>query len=843
MSLSSPGIGSGLNVSDIVSKLMAVESQPLTLLNNKEASYQATLSAYGNVSGALSSFQNALSALSDPAKFQGLIASSGDSTILTSTAASTAVAGSYNINITQLAQAQSQMTTGQASVSTPIGGGASTAVTFQFGTVIANISGATLGASVASSGIAAGSLILNGTTIATSSSTTSAKALAAQINLLQSTTGVTATANTTDTGALAYSAVTTGAGDAYSLVVGGTTIAGIGANSSLSAAQLDSAIGTASAQLAANGITYTGTAAAGNLHFTKTDGSNLSITQTLSGSASGGIAGLASGVPTNYLSSVSLSSSNPIVVAGSSPASAGLTAGTTQSGFVQDATQTAGSVTIDSTNNSLQGIRDAINKANLGVTATIIGDGSANPNHLVLTSNKTGATSNIKIAVTGDSAISDLLAYGNMTQTVAAQNATLNVNGIAISSATNTITGAIQGVTVNASKVGSTTLSITRDTASVQTAINSLVTAYNAANKTLTSLTAYDPKTKTGGPLIGDSVVRTIQSQMAALLTSPIQGASGSLTTLNQVGISFQKDGTLALDSTKLQTAITNNFGDIASLFSANGTTTDSLVSFVSSSSATKAGQYAVNVTSLATQGALVGNAPPGLTITQGSNDQLSFTIDGVTASVNLVAGTYTASALAAQVQSAINGASALSSAGSSVTVGLNASNQLTITSNRYGSASNVTIVGNAANNLLGATPAATVGTDVVGTINGNAATGSGQFLTGAIGSPTEGLKLQISGGNVGARGTANFAQGYAYQLNNQINSYLGTSGLISGRTNGINASVASIEKQRTDMTAQLADTQKRLLAQYSALDTTIASMQSTQSFLTQQLAQLAALR
>jgi len=843
VSLSSPGIGSGLNVGDIVSKLMAVESQPLTLLNNKEASYQATLSAYGNVSGALSSFQNALSALSDPAKFQGVLASSGDSSILTSSATSKAVAGSYNINITQLAQAQSLITSGQASVSTPVGGGASTTVTFQFGTIASNISGATLGASVASGGIAAGSLILNGTTIATSSSTNSAKALAAQINLLQSTTGVTATAQTTDTGALAYSAVTTGSGDAYSLVIGGTTIASIGANSSLSAAQLDSAIGTASAQLAASGITYTGTAAAGNLHFTKTDGSNLSVTQTLSGSASGGIAGLASGVPTDYLSSVSLSSSNPVVVAGSNPALAGLTAGTTQTGFVQDGTQTTGSVTIDSTNNSLQGIRDAINKANLGVTATIIGDGSANPNHLVLTSNKTGATSSMKIAVAGDSSISDLLAYGNMTQTIAAQNATLNVNGIAISSATNTVTGAIQGVTVNAAKVGSTSLAITRDTASVQTAINSLVTAYNAANKTLTSLTAYDPKTKTGGPLIGDSVVRTIKSQMAALLTSPIQGAAGSLTTLDQVGISFQKDGTLALDSTKLQTAITNNFGDIASLFSANGTTTDSLVSFVSSSGATKAGQYAVNVTSLATQGTLVGNAPPGLTITQGSNDQLSFTIDGVTASVNLVAGTYTASALAAQVQSAINGATALSSAGSSVTVGLNASNQLTITSNRYGSASKLTIVGNAATNLLGAAPTATTGADVVGTINGTAATGSGQFLTGAIGSPTEGLKLQISGGNPGARGTANFAQGYAYQLNNQINSYLGTSGLISGRTSGIDASVASIEKQRTDMTAQLADTQKRLLAQFTALDTTIASMQSTQSFLTQQLAQLASLK
>jgi flagellar hook-associated protein 2 len=617
----------------------------------------------------------------------------------------------------------------------------------------------------------------------------------------------------------------------------------VGASSSLSAAQLDTAISGASSQLAAAGITYTGTAAGGNLHFTKTDGSNIAITQTLGGSATGGIAGLTSGVEQDYTSSVSLNSSGAIVVGGSSPTTAGLAAGTTQPSFAQDATQAAGTVTINSSNNSLQGIRDAINQANIGVTASIIGDGSATPNHLVLTSNKTGATSSMKIAVSGDSAVSNLLAYGNMTQTVAGQNANLTVNGIAVTSATNVVSSAIQGVTITASKIGSTSLNVSRDTASIKSAISSFVTAYNAAHSALSKLTAYDATTKQAGPLLGDPMVQSIQAQLGNLLTNSVTGTTGSLTTLASIGVSLQKDGTLTLDSTKLQSAISNNFSSLASLFAANGTTSDSLISYVSSTSSSKPGQYNVNVTALATQGTLTGNAGPGLTITTGTNDQLAVTIDGTTASVNLVAGTYTASSLAAQVQSAINGSSALSSAGSAVTVSVNASNQIVITSNRFGSASTVTVGGDGAANLLGASPTTANGTDVAGTINGVAAGGSGQFLTGALGSSADGIKLQVTGGATGARGTVNFAQGYAYQLNNLLTNFLGSSGIVASGNNAVNANIKSLQAQEASMQDHLNQVQKLYMAQFTALDTSVASMQQTQQFLTQQLASLASLR
>ncbi len=658
--LSSPGIGSGLDVNSIVSKLMAVASQPLQQLNQQEASYQAQLSAYGNLSSSLSQFQSAVSALDNLSQFQSLSATPSDATILSASAASSAVPGSYNVQVTQLAQAQSLAAAGQVSTTAAIGSGATTTLSFQFGT----ISGGTL-----------------------------------------------------------------------------------------------------------TGGTYSGAT------------------------------------------------------------------------FTQDASQATGTVTINSGNNSLQGIRDAVNAANIGVTATIINDGSAAPERLVLTSNKTGATSSMKITVTGDATLQGLLGYDpaatqNLTQNTAGQNALASVNGISISSASNTVTSAIQGVTLNLSKVGTATLNVARDTSSVQSAVQSFVSAYNTINTTLNSLTAYDPSTQQAGSLNGDFTVTMIQDQIRRALSSSITGLSGGLTTLSQIGVSFQKDGSLALDSTQLQNAITNNFNDIAGLFTSVGTATDSLVSFAGSTANTQAGSYAVNISQLATQGSVVGSAAAGLTITAGVNDQLGVTVDGTSASVTLSPGTYTAASLAAQVQSAINGAAALSAAGDGVTVTQNAG-VMTITSNRYGSASNVSVSGTGAANLLGASPTAAAGVDVAGTINGGPASGSGQYLIGAVGTPTEGLKIQITGGATGARGMIDFSQGYAHQMNNLLTGLLATPGLISGRTAGINSSIQDIDNQRTELNQQLADTQSRYQAQFTALDVLIGTLSQTSSFLTQQLANL----
>ncbi len=532
--------------------------------------------------------------------------------------------------------------------------------------------------------------------------------------------------------------------------------------------------------------------------------------------------------------------------------------------FTLNNAKSAQPVLIDAAHNTLAGIRDAINAAGIAVSATIVNSDSGS--RLVLTSKDSGTANSLKITVTdADLAHTDMLglsqlAYDptlvalsgkNLTQSVAARDAILKVDGITVTRASNTVTDAIGGVTLNLTKESAanvpTALTVTRDTASAQAAVGAFVNAYNSVNKTITDLTSYNLKTKQAAVLTGDSSALRIQSGIRAMLGTSITALSGNLRTLSDIGVSFQKDGSLALDTVKLQTAIANNFGDIAKLFAAVGTPTDSLVAYAGATAKTQPGAYGVSVTRLATQGTLAGNLAPGLSLTAGTNDLLALTIDGVAASVTLASSApyATAAALAAEVQSRINGASAFSSAGISVKVTV-ALGILSIISNRYGAASSVVIAAGAAHdNLLGAGAplASAAAVDVAGSINGAAATGSGQFLTGASGNAAEGLKLQISGGAETARGTVAYTQGYASQLATLAGQHLNTSnGAIASRTSGLNSSILSVASRRDALNLRLVDTETRYRAQFVALDLMMSKMSQTSSFLTQQLASLSAL-
>lgn len=252
----------------------------------------------------------------------------------------------------------------------------------------------------------------------------------------------------------------------------------------------------------------------------------------------------------------------------------GTTSGTT---FTSNGSGTK-SITIDSTNNTLQGMATAINAANMGVTATIVNDGSATaPYHIALTSNSTGASNSLKISTSGgDGTINNIVAYDpagtqNMSQTVAAQNANFTVNGIAISSASNSNTTAIQGVNLTLTGLTSSpaTLTVAHDTQGITTAVNSFVSAYNALYGQIQSRSAYGTTTAPGGSLAGDGSLRAMMSQLQGIFNTPATpAAGGKLNYLAQIGISLQTNGTLSVDSTVLNTAMSNNFSDVSNLFS-----------------------------------------------------------------------------------------------------------------------------------------------------------------------------------------------------------------------------------------------------------------------------------
>ncbi|NMM36023.1 MAG: flagellar filament capping protein FliD [Glaciimonas sp.] len=386
MGLSSAGIGSGLNVNSLVSQLMSVESAPVTLLDTKEASYQAKLSSYGTLKSALAALQTAAKAISTPYTFSPIKANITDPTVLSASVSANAVAGNYNVEVQSLAQSQKLITgTGYANTTDVVGTGA---ITFNFG--------------------------------------------------------------------------------AYDTAV-------------------------------------------------------------------------------------------PPV-------------------FTGNTSKTAKTVTLGA-NTTLAGMRDAINAANMGVSASILNNGTSN--YLTLTSNDTGAINALQITVSDPSL--NAIAYNptsggttNMAQIVAAKDAVIVVDNVKITKPSNTITDAIQGVTLNLTKTmpaGTTTkIALTRDTSSVQTAITAFVQAYNDANTAIKTATAFNTITGKGSVLTGDNTTRTIQTQLRAMFSAPVPGAPSGMAMLADVGISFQKDGSLAIDTAKLAAAATDPSKDLSKLFA----TTDS---------------------------------------------------------------------------------------------------------------------------------------------------------------------------------------------------------------------------------------------------------------------------
>ncbi|MHC6085062.1 flagellar filament capping protein FliD [Ralstonia solanacearum] len=659
--ISFPGIGTSIDVATLVTNLMNVESQPLTLLQNSQTSYQAQLSAVGTLKSALSTFQSSLSSLTSLSGFTAMKASGYDTSILNASVTSSAPSGTYAVNVTQLAQSQVLAAQGQTSTTAAIGSGTSTTISFQFGTV----SGGTLS---------------NGQ----------------------------------------YSGAT----------------------------------------------------------------------------------------------------------------------------FTQNGNLSGGSITINSSNNTLAGIRDAINSANLGVSASIVNDGSSTPNRLVLTSTAGGSSSEMKISVSGDSTLASLLSNDpagtqNMSEVTTGQNAQATINGIAVQSPTNTLSNVVDGTSLTLSKTGSTTVSVANDASATSAGVVSFVKAYNALRISLNSLTNIDTSNSANnGPLASDVSTKTLVNQITDVLGQAI--GSGTYQSLGSIGVTMGSDGTLSIDDTKLSAAIAASPSQVAGLFAGAGTATDALVSVPSFTDSTQAGTYAVNVTQLATQGSLTGSAAANTTITQGVNDTLAITVSNITTNITVPAGSYTASSLAAQVQSQLNASTGLQNAGITASVSANAGGVLTFTSSQYGSTSNVSISGNGASSLVGSSPTSVTGQDVQGTINGVAATGSGQNLYGATGTAVDGLTVKVAGGSVGSRGTVSVQRGYAAQLNTVMTSLLSSTGMVQNETDSINSSLTSLASRISTMQTQLNAKQALYYTQFNTLSALVASMTNTSTYLTTQLAAIA---
>ncbi len=511
-------------------------------------------------------------------------------------------------------------------------------------------------------------------------------------------------------------------------------------------------------------------------------------------------------------------------------------------------------ITIDSSNDTLQGLANAINEASAGVSAGVIdtGDGF----RLTLSADDTGTANAVKITASEEVGAEGLARFafdpadpeGNpaMEQTIAAADAQMKINGVLITRSTNTIENVVDGLTFNLTDTGTSTVKVEQDTAAVAERVQAFVDKFNELQGTIRELSSFDSETGQGSILTGDSTVRNIQNQLKRVLTDIIPGLeNASVRSLADVGIGTDfRTGELQFDSQKFQQQLRENPDDVTALFAEQGRTSDSQVEFVRSGSNTRPGDYSINVTQMATRGSLNYSVPntAGAIQVQADNS-FTFRVDGeTTATVSIAAGDYSGADFAAAIQEALRNNSALSAAGRSVQVGYDATEEgLTFTSNRFGSDSNVSLT--SLNNVTGLnTDTGTAGQDVQGTINGQTAQGDGQvlFLANSAGGDAAGLQVRITGGDVGNRGSVKFIEGVSERAVDAITSILGADGALSSRTDALNRDLERIQEDRIKLDLRIESYQERLVKQFSAADSLISQLNSTRDYVSQQLAALA---
>ncbi|MEC5217575.1 flagellar hook-associated protein 2 [Actimicrobium sp. GrIS 1.19] len=775
MGISSPGLGSNLDVNSIVSQLIAVDSQPLTILNKREASFNSKLSAIGSVKSALSTFQSAVLALSDSSKFQGVKVNAADATIASATGTSIAVPGTYALEVSQLAQAQKLVSAGRANSTDVIGSGT---LTFDLGTISGGTStgGVYSGATFTS---AAGGL----KTITIDPSNNTLAGIRDAINT--ASIGVTATIindGSATPNRLVLTENSTGIASSLKIsVTGDAALSSLLAHDPAGAQSLTENIKAQNALFKVDGISVSKTA---NTVTDVIPGVSLNL-------AGKSAAGVTTNVTVSRDSSTIVNSVTQFVAAYNQ-----ITQTLSDVSKYDPATKTAAVLNGDSSIRSIQSqIRNVLNTpvgggnsaftllSQVGVSLQKTGQLTLDSTKLqaAVTSNfadikglfaAVGKSTDSLVTFSGATSVTKAGAYPVTITQLATHGTAVGVGAVSGSGVGKTTGSAAAGLTIDASN---DTLSVLLD--GVTTSVSLTQGVYANA----------------------DDLAANVQAQINAAGAFVTAGSSATVT--NNAGvltIASNASGASAAASVSGGNGKTNLLGANPSV--ASGTDT---------------------------------------VITAGVNDTLAVQLDGVSKTITLGAGNYSLTSLIAELQGKINGATEFSGVGSSVKITQNAG-ILTATSNNYGSTSGILFgSGTALTTLFGGSATASAGLNVAGTINGATAIGNGQLLTGATGDDSEGLNAIIDGTALGARGTINYSQGYAYQLNVLVTSLLSSNGPVTSRTDGINASIASIEKDKTSLNNKLAANEKRYRAQFTALDQVVSGLTTTSTFLTQQLANL----
>lgn len=397
-------------------------------------------------------------------------------------------------------------------------------------------------------------------------------------------------------------------------------------------------MGTDLTALSSSLNTLTGTSF-GAQTVTSSDSTNAYVTATATGATVGNYSINVSQIATAGRISPTLSGGVPTNLAVADPLATSIFTGTSASFAVQGTDGVIKTLTLDANSNNLDGLRDAINASGAGVQATVINTGAgANPYQLVLTASTTGTGSTNGVvtladvtsggavntlgitAGTVDSMTSPTTLSGGLQSAAAnvATNAVFSVNGVQLTRQTNTVSDAASGVTFTlkqGGQTGTTNLAVATDTSTITSAMQDVVSKYNALISDYNTASSYGTSSSTGGtstssgPLAGDGISRSIISQVRSAIAGVPSGLplTSAYTSAGGVGLMVNQDGTLSLNTTTFQAALAKDPTAVKNVFAFSGTATSSAVKFYGAGANTTTGSVGYNITSYTPNGAVSG--------------------------------------------------------------------------------------------------------------------------------------------------------------------------------------------------------------------------------------------
>lgn len=479
------------------------------------------------------------------------------------------------------------------------------------------------------------------------------------------------------------------------------------------------------------------------------------------------------------------------------------------------------SITIATGQDTLEGIRDAINDSDLDVDASIVNVGTGtSPFKLVVTAKDTGDVNEITLDVSGLTGGSQALAF---TETQDATDASITVNGITVQRSSNTIDDVVPGVDFTAKALGTATVTLAPDVAKMKETLSKYVAAHNDLVGFVNTQLKFNDATDKAGTLSGESGVRNLKNRVMNLLASTGY-PGGELETLGAIGLSVQKDNSLTFDQAKFDTAVDDHLDEMVAMLTTTGDKISGTgLSLLKVPDNVASGSYAVAITQSASKAdSTAGNVfgPSGLF----QDENVTITMGTKSIVVGLKNGDDLATAI-----SKLN--DALDDAEIGITVS-DDNGSLRFAANSYGSKSNFTVSSDVAASLtssgIDTAGFSAFGTDVAGTIGGIAATGDGQVLTGT--GAFKGVEVRSTAPGATAGTLTVGPDGFFVRLFEVLDDALENDGSVDARLDGIGKTITDIEKRIDSMTDRLQQYESQLESKFAALESIIGELNAKQA-------------